>query len=274
MQAGEGCLPSRGCGYGAIEAVSDVGRRKSRRAYSPAVEALEALRLFSGAAPAPPSVAVEQGALAVPLETVAISLGEAAWDEALEQAGLVDYREQVRVEPDAEAIDAGLKQVGRYLCRSWYRAGIALQQHDDCTQAVYATLLTNLGRADFDRLLAEVGRLDIREVFSRESAEGLDFFRAIDMVKKQAQRQRRFEPLDGADVADSRDTRRDWRDALEEAIAQTLDPRETAVIHDTLDGRSPAEIALQWGVAPKTISNVKTLACQKLREFLVADLFD
>jgi DNA-directed RNA polymerase specialized sigma24 family protein len=190
---------------------------------------------------------------------------------------LVDLRGRARGEvgADAEAIDTGLARLGRYLSRAWYRAGIAMQQHDDCSQAVYATLLANLGRSGFDRLLAEVGRLDIREVFSRDTAEGPDFFRAIDMVKKQAQRQRRFEPLDGADLAVGRDARQqDWRDTLEEAIAQTLNPREAALIHDTLDGKTPAEIALQWGLAPKTVSNEKARAFQKLREFLVADLSD
>lgn len=254
--------------------MSDRGGRKSRRAYLPAVEALEALRLFSGAAAAMPSVAAEHGALPIPLEPIDRPLAGDAWDEALGQARLVDLRAKSRVEADAEASGAGLQQLSRYLSRAWFRAGIALQQHDDCSQAVYATLLANLGRGGFDRLLAEVGRLDIREVFSRETAEGPDFFRAIDMVKKQAQRQRRFEPLDGADVADGRNDHPDWRDTLEEAIAQTLNPREAALIHDTLDGLTPAEIALRWGVAPKTVSNEKTRALSKLRMYLVADLFD
>jgi DNA-binding CsgD family transcriptional regulator len=46
------------------------------------------------------------------------------------------------------------------------------------------------------------------------------------------------------------------------------------VIQETLQGRSPAEIAAQWGIAPKTVSNEKTRAFQKLRDFLIADLVD
>jgi hypothetical protein len=240
------------------------------------VEALEALRLFSGAAPALPGMVAEHGVLA-PLEPVDLPLADAAWDTALGQTELVDLLDRSRDqgEADAAAIRSGLVQLNRYLSRAWFRAGIALQQHDDCSQAVYATLLTNLGRASFDRLLAEVGRLDIREVLSRETDAGPDFFRAIDMVKKQAQRQRRFEALDGASPADPRgDHGQDWRDTLEEAIAQTLSPREAALIHGTLDGWTPAEIAMQWGVAPKTVSNEKARALQKLREFLIADLAD
>ena len=41
--------------------------------------------------------------------------------------------------------------------------------------------------------------------------------------------------------------------------------REAALIRDTLMGKSPAEIADEWGVAPKTVSNEKTRVLQKLR---------
>ena len=58
------------------------------------------------------------------------------------------------------------------------------------------------------------------------------------------------------------------RAALWEAIQHTLSPREAALIHDTLMGKTPAEIAIQWGVAPKTVSNEKTRVLQKLRSAL------
>ena len=35
-------------------------------------------------------------------------------------------------------------------------------------------------------------------------------------------------------------------------------------------GKTPAEIALHWGVVPKTISNEKTRVLQKLRDVLLA----
>ena len=59
------------------------------------------------------------------------------------------------------------------------------------------------------------------------------------------------------------------RAALQDAIDQNLNPREAALIQDTLMGKTPAEIAQQWGVAPKTISNEKSRVLQKLREALV-----
>ena len=58
---------------------------------------------------------------------------------------------------------------------------------------------------------------------------------------------------------------RSRRQALLEAIEHTLSPREAALIQDTLMGKTPAEIADQWGVAPKTVSNEKTRVLQKLR---------
>ena len=35
-------------------------------------------------------------------------------------------------------------------------------------------------------------------------------------------------------------------------------------------GKTPAEIAQQWGVAPKTVSNEKTRVLQKLRDILAS----
>jgi len=114
-------------------------------------------------------------------------------------------------------------------------------------------------------------------VLSRETAEGPDFFRAIDMVKKRAQRERSFQPIDTIDLAAT--PREDeslsaWRGALHEAIDNSLSPREAALIHATLEGETPAEIAARWGVAPKTVSNEKSRAIQKLREALTADMLN
>ncbi|MEO6809653.1 MAG: LuxR C-terminal-related transcriptional regulator, partial [Isosphaeraceae bacterium] len=55
---------------------------------------------------------------------------------------------------------------------------------------------------------------------------------------------------------------------------RSLNPREADLVRETLLGKTPAEIAAQWGIAPKTVSNEKTRAIQKLREVLVADLVD
>ena len=260
---------------------------KLRRAYQPTVEALEALRLLSSATQTLPSLAVELDvhpglASVAPTPIPLPSETDAAWDEVLRGTRLADILAADRssaptVAADAEKVGAGLTQLNRYLSRAWFRAGVAPQAHDDCTQAVYVTLLQNLGRSRFDHLLADIGDLGIRDVLSRETAEGPDFFRAIDTVKKRVQRERSYQPLDSIDVASdpsSDDARALWRGTLQEVIDQELNPREADLVYETLRGKTPAEIAAAWGVAPKTVSNEKTRVIQKLREALVADLDD
>lgn len=256
---------------------------KKRRSYRPAVEALEALRLLSSAAQTLPELAVERDVIYAPLPveapTPGFSEADAAWDEALGQTHLADILGSTvgEEERDPEAVESGLLQLNRYLSRAWYRAGVAVQMHDDCSQAVYVTLLQNLGRNRFDSLLSEIGQTGIRDVLSRETADGPDFFRAVDTVKKRAQRERTYQPLDtavAAGTATEVDSIAGWRNALQEAIDQSLNPREAALIYATLKGETPAEIASQWGVAPKTVSNEKTRVIQKLRDTLTADLLD
>lgn len=247
------------------------------------VEALEALRLLNGATQSLPDLTVERDVLETsPVAPLPETFGADAWDEVLDQSRIIDLLPGSVtlatgrvVEP--EALDAGYAQLNRYLSRTWYRAGVPQQQHDDCSQAVYVSLLQNLGRRRFDLLVGEIGNLGIRDVLSRETAEGPDFFRAIDTVKKRAQREKTFLPLDSIDVASADGeggNQAFWRGALEEAIEQSLSPREADLVHETLQGKTPAEIAEAWGVAPKTISNEKSRAIQKLREALVDDLLN
>lgn len=257
------------------------------------MEGLEALRLLSAAqAHLLPGMAVERDrlsgagheALTSGPDAEPSAVSNETWDVALGHTRLADLLARTGATSDASSntavartadpalVNSGLTQLNRYLNRTWARAGIAGQLHDDSTQAVYATLLQNLGRARFDALVGDVGQWGIREVFSRETSDGIAFFRAVDMVKKRAQREKVHQSLDSVDVPANRGENRGGaalRAALQDAISQTLNPREAALIHDTLLGKTPAEIALQWGVAPKTISNEKSRVLQKLREALV-----
>ncbi len=124
--------------------------------------------------------------------------------------------------------------------------------HEDSSQAVFTTLLQRLGRQRFDALVSDVGYSGIKDTLSRETNEGADFLRAVDMVKKRAQRERVFQPLDVADVPESSGNAesRSRREALREAIDHSLSCREASLINDTLTGKTPAEIALHWGVTP------------------------
>jgi RNA polymerase sigma factor (sigma-70 family) len=238
---------------------------------------MEALRLLSNASQMLPGLVVERDAMAtpVPLAFPPASVPAATWDAALVQTQLADILGTARPGADPEALTSGLSQLNRYLSRAWYRAGVPSQLHDDCSQAVYVTLLRKLGRDRFDGLVEEIGQVGIRDVLSRETAEGPDFFRSIDMVKKRAQRERSYMPLDAIDLATTPtedETRAAWKDTLYEAIDRSLSPREAALIHATLEGETPAEIATRWGIAPKTVSNEKCRAIQKLREALITDM--
>jgi RNA polymerase sigma factor (sigma-70 family) len=244
----------------------------------PVVEALEALRLLSSldsslltGVPVPHELGPGAPATSAPVSVD-------AWDSALLQSQLADLVGTPTSLADSRDAASGLAQLDRYLSRAWYRAGIPPQQHDDCTQAVYLTLLQNLGRDPFDKLLGDVGRLGVRDVLSRETPEGPDFFRAVDTIKKRAQRERSFQPLDekGEIVGSPRASSvpADWRGALQEAIDQALSPREAALIYATIKGETPQEIASQWGVAPKTVSNEKTRVIQKLRDILAGETPD
>jgi len=266
--------------------------RRTTRSYKPAVEAMEVLRLLSGAAHAAamPAVSAEHQALldappsSYPLADPSLLSGE-AWDAALLDGRLDGLLESLRspqsVEPevlaplDERAMASGLNQLDRYLTRSWQRAGLPPQAYEDASQAVYATLLQQLGRDHFDVMLNDVGRWGVREVFTKETAEGVDFFRAVDMVKKRVQRERVHQPLDDVVAASQADPdAQAWRDALREAIDRSLSPREASLIEESLMGRTPAEIALHWGLAPKTISNEKTRVLNKLREALQTQVGD
>jgi RNA polymerase sigma factor (sigma-70 family) len=260
------------------------GKGQKRRSYRPTVEALEALKLLSSLTQLLPGLPAAHDVLsetsAQPIAAPLPSSTDAAWDEVLMRTRLADILGPDRATTDAvdlAKVESGLTQLNRYLSRAWYRAGVAPQAHEDCSQAVYVALLQNLGRDRFDYLLGDIGEYGIRDVLSRETAEGPDFFRAIDTVKKRVQRERTYQPLDAIDVVsepNGEDARALWRGTLQDVIDQELTPREASLVYGTLQGKTPAEIAAEWGVAPKTVSNEKTRVIQKLREALVADYGD
>jgi DNA-binding CsgD family transcriptional regulator len=204
-----------------------------------------------------------------------------AWDAALAASEPADWLipESAIERADTALVRNGLDQMSRYLGRAWARAGIAPQQFDDCTQSVFAALLEDLGTDGFSLLASGVGQHGVRQVLNWESDPGPEFFRAVDRIKKSTQRARVFLPLDaeaaGSDgvalVDPNSAARSDRAEALREAIASTLTPREAELIQATIEGRTPAEIAAAWGMAPKTVSNEKSRVFGKLREALGAD---
>jgi DNA-binding CsgD family transcriptional regulator len=266
-------------------------KSRNRRDYRPTLEAAEALRLLSSASAGAlfPGLAAEHELQAAPGQSARtpvddfVAVSNATWDAALVQAQVAEISSAVGPTAanaartttstgDPTAHSSGLTQLNKYLGRAWYRTGVPVQMHEDSSQAVFTTLLQRLGRQRFEALVSDVGCSGIKDVLSRETNEGADFFRAVDMVKKRAHRERVFLPLDVADVPESSDhtESRARREALREAIDHSLSCREASLINDTLMGKTPAEIALHWSVTPKTVSNEKTRVIQKLREALLA----
>jgi DNA-binding CsgD family transcriptional regulator len=269
-----------------------VGKNRKRRDCRPTLEAIEALRLLSCAsAGAPlPGIAAEHGRQADPTSAVltrvddTFPVSNTGREAAIAQTRPAGILSGVRATAarlasttastcDSAAMFSGLAQLDKYLGRAWYRAGIPLQVHEDSSQAVFTRLLQQLGRHRFDVLVRDVGLLGIKDVFSRKTNAGVDFFRAVDMVKKRAQRERLFQALDGVDIPEPSwaSESRARHEALREAIDRSLSRREASLINDTLMGKTPAEISLHWGVTPKTISNQKTRAMQKLRDVLLSE---
>ena len=139
-------------------------------------------------------------------------------------------------------LTSGLIQLNKYLSRAWYRAGISPQLHDDSSQAVYADIASEPGPAALDSLIADVGHSGIKDVFTRETSEGVAFFRAVDMVKKRAQRERIHQSLDSIDVAGPAGNKRQAaspRMALQEAIEQNAQPARSRVDPGYPDGQDP-----------------------------------
>jgi DNA-binding CsgD family transcriptional regulator len=259
------------------------------------LDSAEALRLLASASAGTtfPGAAAEHNERADPgraAHTPADDCGAvltATWDAALVQTQVAEVLSGVDQAPasaagstastiDPTALSSGLAQLNKYLSRAWRRAGIPGELHEDSSQTVFATLLQRQGRDRFDALLSGVGHSGIKNVFTRETDEGVDFFRAVDMAKKRVQRERDFKPLGTADLPESSDDLRSRtrHEALREAIDQSLTRREAGLIDDTLMGKTPAEIAIDWGAAPKTVSNEKTRVIQKLREALLASEAD
>src|SRR5262245_41335661 len=150
-------------------------------------------------------------------DTHSLPVSSATWDAALGHTRLADLLSDPTAPPavspstaetptaalrpaDPAVGNPGLVQLRTYLHRAGYRAGIPAQDHNDSSQAVYTTLLQHLGRQRFDSLVADVGQWGIRDVFSRETSDGIAFFRAVDMVKKRAQREKAHQSLDNVDV--------------------------------------------------------------------------
>jgi RNA polymerase sigma factor (sigma-70 family) len=163
----------------------------------------------------------------------------------------------------AEVPDATRRTVGdisRYCSACWRNARLPADHWPDCTQEVFSRLLERVDPEAWARVLRDEGE------------ERREFLRAIDAVKKRTQRSRRWAPgmIDlAADRRDAQERRRaDDLEAVREAAAHVLTPRQQRVLQLSLEGWSVHDIAAELKAPAARVSDEKYKAIRKLRDHL------
>jgi len=171
------------------------------------------------------------------------------------------------VRHSARSNEAGpetLRDITRYCQACWRNARLPIDRWDDCTQQVFTRLLERVDPNQWASLLT-----------NEENDERREFVRAIDTVKKRAQRERRYTDLT-PDVADFRDSStdtsvRDQLEAVEQASVEVLSQRQQKIVELTVDGWAVPEIAIELRTTPERVSDEKYKAIRKLRTHLGVD---
>jgi DNA-binding CsgD family transcriptional regulator len=160
--------------------------------------------------------------------------------------------------PAPEAV----RDIAKYCSVCWQNARLPADRWDDCTQQVFARLLERVAPDNWAAALHADGP-DRRE-----------FLRAIDAIKKRAQRARRFAEL-SADVADFRNRPagdlREQREAVARAANAVLSDRQRRIVELSADGWAVPDIAAELRTTPERVSDEKYKAIQKLRTHLGVD---
>jgi len=148
-----------------------------------------------------------------------------------------------------------IENISRYCTACWRSAGIPAQAWEDCTQQVYCRLMERLPVENWPRM------------FQHESAERREFVRAIDTVKKRAQRSRKTVRL-AAEPVDPRPDRGEEVEAIQrllQASADCLSRRQQDIVRLSLSGYTVQEIASQLTLPPPRVSDEKYKAIGRLR---------
>jgi RNA polymerase sigma factor (sigma-70 family) len=167
---------------------------------------------------------------------------------------------QLKAAPTSEATLEAIADMGRYCSTCWRNARLPADCWTDCTQEV------------FSRMLERVPADSWSQVLRGEGEERREFFRAIDAVKKRTQRARKFSPaVDGvADRGDlHRRTLREEREAVRQAAADVLTPRQQRILQLSFEGWSVQDMAEELRLPVERISDEKYKAIRKLRAHLM-----
>jgi RNA polymerase sigma factor (sigma-70 family) len=155
-----------------------------------------------------------------------------------------------------------IADMGRYCTACWRNARLPADSWGDCTQEVFSRLLERVPTGQWEQALAGDGE------------EHREFVRAIDAVKKRTQRARKWSAgLDG--VADPRDAQarhlRDDREAVRQAAAELLTPRQQRILQLSFEGWSVQDVAAELHLPAERVSDEKYKAIRKLRAHLNED---
>lgn len=164
----------------------------------------------------------------------------------------------------AQASESELvRDIQRYCTVCWRNAHLAPDLWDDCTQEVCCRLLAK----------ARSGELDLNKVLGDDTPERRELVRAIDMVRKRVQRDRRFQPVDEQALPGNDHDQR-WRDRqelgeiLENARHAVLTDRQDRIVELWTRGWAVPEIAEQLGLPVARVSDEKYKALRKLERHL------
>jgi len=160
------------------------------------------------------------------------------------------------IAPAAETVN----NLSRYCTACWRNARLPADCWTDCTQEV------------FTRLLERVPTQEWEQTLKSEGDERREFLRAIDTVKKRAQRGKKWAAYPEGCVADQRpDFERDRMETSEElqlAADELLSDRQKSILQLTAEGWSVQEIADKLSTGPERVSDEKYKAIRKLRTHL------
>jgi len=153
-----------------------------------------------------------------------------------------------------------VQDIQRYCAVCWRNAHLDPSIWDDCTQEVCCRLLTK----------ARAGELDLNLVLAEDTPERRELIRAIDMVRKRAQRTKKHQPIDTAPLAvDQRDRDRiELGEILENARRAVLSSRQDRIVELWSRGWPVPEIAELLNLTAARVSDEKYKALRKLQRYL------
>lgn len=167
----------------------------------------------------------------------------------------------------AQATETDLvRDIQRYCTACWRNARLDPNVWDDCTQEVCCRLLGK----------ARAGQLDLNLVLALDTTERRELVRAIDMVRKRVQREKRHATLDdqvtaGPDLDTRNRERQELGELLENARRAVLTERQDRIVEMWTRGHTVPEIAESLDMPLVRVSDEKYKALRKLERHLASD---